>query len=121
MEPARSGFQLHERVSAFVAAPRKMLVNGRWEEAAAGKTFDVYNPATGEVLAAVAEGMSEDIDRAVRSARAAFEGPWSRMTPAERGKLIWKLGDLIERHLEEFAQLETLDNGKPLAVATAAD
>ena len=81
-----------------------------------------YNPATGEVLANVAEGDKEDINRAVAAARAAFDtGPWSKITPSQRGKLIWKLADLIEQHAEEFAQLESLDNGKPLAIARIAD
>src|SRR3954468_1870717 len=121
MEPATSGFELYDDVSRFVSAPRKMLVNGRWVEAASGKTFETYNPATGEVLATVAEGDREDVDRAVRAARVAFEGAWSKVTPSERGKMIWRLGDLIEKHLDELAQLETLDNGKPIAVSTAAD
>src|ERR1700735_4993505 len=96
---------IDSNVSKFVAQTRKMLINGKWVEAASGKTFATFNPATGEVLANVAEGDREDINRAVSAARAAFEtGPWSRMAPAERGKLIWKLGDLIEQHLEEFAQ-----------------
>jgi phenylacetaldehyde dehydrogenase len=109
-------------VSSFVARKQKMLVNGKWVDSASGKTFPSYNPATGEVLAQVAEGDREDIDRAVKAARAAFEsGPWAKMPPAVRGKLIWKLADLIEKHLEEFAQLESLDNGKPLAIARVAD
>jgi phenylacetaldehyde dehydrogenase len=99
-----------------------MFIDGKWVAAASGKTFPVYNPATGEVLAQVAEGDREDIDRAVKAARKAFEdGPWSKMTSSERGRLIWKLGDLLEQHTEEFAQLESLDNGKPLAVARVAD
>ena len=113
---------IDSNVSKFVSQTQKMLINGKHVEAASGKTFATYNPATGEVLANVAEGDREDIDRAVKAARAAFEsGPWSRMSPAERGKLIWKLGDLIEKHLEEFAQLESLDNGKPLKIARVAD
>ena len=73
-------------------------------------------------LATVASGGPEDIDRAVQAARTAFEdGPWSRMTPSERGRIVWKIGDLILEHLEEFAQLESLDNGKSLAIARAAD
>ena len=109
-------------VSNFVSKTHKNLIGGKWTEAANGKTFDVYNPATGDVLARVADGQREDIDRAVRAARQAFEnGPWSRMTAAERTKVIWKLADLLEKHLEEFAQLESLDNGKPLKVARAAD
>ncbi len=114
--------QLHNRVQEFIAHPRKMLIDGKWVAAASGKTFPVYNPATGEVLAQVAEGDREDINRAVKAARKAFEhGPWSTMSSSERGRLIWKLGDLIEQHTEEFAQLESLDNGKPLAVARVAD
>jgi phenylacetaldehyde dehydrogenase len=99
-----------------------MLINGKWVDAVSGKTFPTYNPATGEVLANVAEGDKEDINRAVAAARAAFDtGPWSKITPSQRGKLIWKLADLIEQHAEEFAQLESLDNGKPLAIARIAD
>jgi phenylacetaldehyde dehydrogenase len=99
-----------------------MLINGKWVEALSGKTFPTYNPATGEVLARVAEGDKADIDLAVKAARAAFEtGPWSKLTASERGRLIWKIADLIEENLEEFAELETLDNGKPLKVARAAD
>jgi phenylacetaldehyde dehydrogenase len=110
------------KVSNFVSQTRKMLINGKWVEAASGKTFDTYNPATGEVLAQVAEGDREDIDRAVKAARTAFEtGRWSQLTPSERGRLIWKLADLLEDNLEEFAELESLDNGKPLTVARVAD
>ncbi|MCC6156254.1 MAG: aldehyde dehydrogenase family protein [Candidatus Hydrogenedentes bacterium] len=109
-------------VKSFVAEKRKMLINGKWVEAVSDRTFEVFNPATGDVLAHVASGDVQDINAAVKAARAAFEtGPWSRMTPSDRGKLIWKLADLIEQHLEEFAQLESLDNGKPLTVARVAD
>lgn len=109
-------------VQHFLSVPRKMLIDGKWVEAASGKTFPVYNPATGEIMAQVAEGESEDIHRAVTAARRAFDsGPWRKMTPSERGRLIHHLGDLIEAHCEEFAQLESLDNGKPLTVARIAD
>ncbi|MEO8339948.1 MAG: aldehyde dehydrogenase family protein [Nitrospirota bacterium] len=112
----------HQQVLTFVSTPRKMLIGGRWLEAASAKTFPTYNPATGEVLAHVAEGNSVDVDRAVTAARNAFEnGPWRTLTASERGRLIWKLADLLESHLEEFAQLESLDNGKPIGVARAAD
>ncbi len=122
MTTALSSIPLEHNVSSFIAKNRKMLINGRWVEAVSGKIFPSYNPATGEVLAQVAEGDREDIDRAVKSARAAFEGgPWRKMTPSERGRAIWKLGDLVEKHLEEFAELEMLDNGKPLKVARVAD
>jgi len=109
-------------VTGFVSKTGKLLINGKWVDAASGKTFATYNPATGEVLANVAAGDKEDIDRAVKAARAAFEtGPWSKISPSERGRLLWKLADLLEGHTEEFAQLESLDNGKPLKVARAAD
>jgi phenylacetaldehyde dehydrogenase len=122
MATAVSTPSLDANVAGFIARKQKMLINGKWVEAASGKTFPTYNPATGEVLAHVAEGDREDIDRAVKAARAAFEtGPWAKMPPAGRAKLIWKLADLIEQHLEEFAQLESLDNGKPLAIARVAD
>ena len=122
MSTAVSTAQMHNRVQEFVSRPRKMFIDGKWIEAASGKTFPTYNPATGEVLAQVAEGDREDIDRAVKAARKAFESDaWADMTASQRGRLIWKLGDLIEEHLEEFAQLESLDNGKPLSVARVAD
>jgi len=111
-----------ENVTGYVTKTRKMLINGKWVDAASGKTFKTYNPATGEVLSNVAEGDREDINRAVQAARAAFEtGPWSKISPSERGRMIWRLGDLLEKHLEEFAQLESLDNGKPLKIARVAD
>jgi len=122
MSATASASQIHSHVQEFIGKPRKMFINGKWVEAASGKTFPVYNPATGEVMAQVAEGDREDIERAVKAARKAFDGgPWPEMTPSERGRLIWKLGDLIEQHLEEFAQLESLDNGKPLSIARVAD
>ncbi len=106
----------------FVAQKHRMFIGGRFVLAASGKTFPVYNPATGEIMAYVPEAQSEDVDRAVQAAREAFDnGPWTRMKPSERGRLLWKLGDLLEQHLEEFAQLESLDNGKPVTVARAAD
>jgi phenylacetaldehyde dehydrogenase len=109
-------------VKRFLGTPRKMLIDGKWVEAASGKTFPVYNPATGEVMAQVAESDKEDIHRAVTAARQAFDsGPWRKMTPSERGRLIHRLGDLLEAHSEEFAQLESLDNGKPLTIARIAD
>ncbi len=113
---------MHQQIRTFVGKPRKMLIGAQWLEAASGKTFPTYNPATGEVLAQVAEGHRVDIDKAVIAARNAFEsGPWRRLTASERGRLIWKLADLLEFHLEEFAQLESLDNGKPVSVARVAD
>ncbi|HLX58042.1 MAG TPA: aldehyde dehydrogenase family protein [Ktedonobacteraceae bacterium] len=109
--------------SAFIQQqPIKMLIGGQWVESASGKTFDTINPSTGSVLAKVAEGDSEDINRAVAAARKAFEsGPWPKLTPSQRGRLLWKLADLIEQHAEELAQLETLDNGKPIRYSRGGD
>ena len=113
---------LDRNVTEFLGVPRQLFIDGQWADAASGRSFETPNPATGEVLARVAEGEAEDINRAVKAARRAFEaGPWSRMTPSERGRIIWRIGDLILEHLDELAQLESLDNGKPFAVARAAD
>ena len=113
---------LDKNTEAFIATPRQLFINGQWTDAASGKTFETPNPATGETLARIAEGGAEDINRAVRAARSAFDdGPWGKMTPSERGRIIWKIGDLIYAHLDELAQLESLDNGKPYAVAKVAD
>ncbi len=122
MATATSVVQMDPKVSGYVGKTHKMLINGKWVDSASGKTFPTYNPATGDVLSNVAEGDKEDINRAVKAARAAFEtGPWSKIAPSERARMIWKLADLLEKNLEEFAQLESLDNGKPLKVARAAD
>ncbi len=122
MATAASAPVLDQNVAGFISKTQKLLINGKWVEAASGKTFLTLNPATGDTLSHVAEGDKEDINRAVNAARAAFEtGPWSKITPSQRGRMIWKIGDLIEKHLEEFAQLESLDNGKPLKVARVAD
>jgi phenylacetaldehyde dehydrogenase len=122
MSTAQKEVIIDQHVRAFLDVPRKMLINGKWVDSASGKTFQTFNPATGGILAAVAEGDREDINRAVSAARAAFDGgPWRRMTASERGRAIWKLADLIEQHTEEFAMLETLDNGKPLTISRAAD
>jgi phenylacetaldehyde dehydrogenase len=112
---------IDHKVEQFISSPRQLFINGQWVDAASGKTFETPNPATGETLAHVAEGDAADINRAVAAARAAFDGPWSRMTPSERGRIIWKIGDLLLERVEEFAQLESLDNGKPYAVAKGAD
>ncbi len=122
METSQSTLQPRSAaVSEFIRTPRKFLINGKWVASSSGKTFQSFDPSTGEVLAQVYEGDRADIDLAVQAARAAFNGPWSRLTPSERGRLIWKLADLIERYADEFAQLESLDNGKPVVVARVAD
>ena len=114
--------RLTEKTRFFKSSPRALLINGKSEQAESGKTFDTLNPATATVLASVAEGDAHDIDRAVRAARRAFEnGPWSRMTPSERGQIMHRIGDLIMEHADELAELDCLDNGKALSVARAAD
>jgi phenylacetaldehyde dehydrogenase len=106
----------------FVGITRRLLIDGQWVEAASGKTFVTTDPATEQEITNVAHGEAEDIDRAVAAARRAFEaGPWRTITPSARGQIIWRLADLLEKHAEEFAELEALDNGKPLSVARAAD
>ncbi|WP_372716348.1 aldehyde dehydrogenase family protein [Novipirellula sp.] len=111
-----------ESLQSFLSSPKKMLIGGKWVEAKSGKTFDVYDPATDQVVAQAAEGEAADVELAVVAARKAFDqGPWSKMGGSERSRLIWKIGELIEEHADELAQIETLDNGKPFAVAKAAD
>jgi aldehyde dehydrogenase (NAD+) len=115
--------KLESSVESFVRAPvRKMLIDGKWVEAASGKSFETPNPATGEVLARVAAGDAEDVDRAVRAARRAFDdGAWTRMAPVAREAILLRIAELIERHADELAQLETLDNGKPLTESRHVD
>src|SRR5271169_5466605 len=95
--------------------PTKLLIDGKWVDAASGKTFETRNPATGELLAKVAEGDAEDINRAVAAARRAFNGPWSKMKPYERQQILLKLAELVELHFEELSQLDTLDMGAPIS------
>jgi len=97
------------------------LIDGKWIDANSGRTFQTYNPATGEVIANVAESEKVDIDQAAAAARKAFEGPWSKFSGRERGKLLFKLTDLIEKNSEELAGLEVLNNGKPISEVLAAD
>ena len=110
------------KVKAFISSPRKMLIDGEWVPSVSGKTFAVYNPATGKELAQVFEGDKADIDLAVAAAREAFEnGPWRKMSPIERSRIIWKIGDLMYEHRDELSELESLDNGKSRGVANAVD
>ncbi len=106
----------------WLSKPKYNLINGKWVPATSGKTFEVFNPANSAVIARVPDSDREDIHRAVTAARRAFEnGPWPRMTPSERGKLVWRIGDIILEHADELAELESVDNGKPRAVARVAD
>ena len=112
--------------ATHVAAPKirqtGILIGDEFRSSVSGKTFKTVNPATEEVICEVAEGDAADVDLAVHAARAAFEtGPWSRMDARDRGRLLHKLADLAEQHLDELAALETLDNGKPINDSRAAD
>jgi len=110
------------QVRDWLSKPRHNLVGGKWVPAVSHKTFDVFNPAEASVIARVPDSDKEDINRAVTAARRAFEsGSWRRLTASERGKLIWRIGDLILEHADELAEIESLDNGKPRAVARVAD
>jgi len=109
-------------IQSFLSQKHKLLIGGKRVDAINGEIFEVQNPANNSVIAYAPKGGKEDINRAVQAARDAFEnGPWGKFTVSERGKLLWKLADLIETLTEEFAQLETLDNGKPLTISRAAD
>jgi aldehyde dehydrogenase (NAD+) len=109
------------RPSVTVRA-KKLLINNEWLDSASGKTFATINPATAEEICQVAEADAADVDKAVHAARVAFEtGPWRQATASQRGLLLHRLADLIEKHADELAQLESLDNGKPYSVAAAAD
>src|SRR5271165_4384763 len=100
----------------------KLLIDGKFRDSVSGKTFATINPATEEVIAQVAEGEAADIDLAVKAARKAFDcGPWSKMDARDRGRLMFKLADLIEEHIDELASLETLDNGKPISESRNGD
>ncbi|MFC7393173.1 aldehyde dehydrogenase family protein [Scopulibacillus cellulosilyticus] len=113
---------LKTKVAEFLSGKKRLYINGEFIESASGKTFKTYNPFSGEVLAEVSEAEEADVDKAVKSAKKALEeGPWSKMSAAERSKLIYKLADLIEEHKEELAQLDTLDNGKPINEMRIAD
>jgi aldehyde dehydrogenase (NAD+) len=97
---------------------KRMLINGQWVAAASGKTFDSINPSTGETLATVAEGDAEDINRAVAAARRAFEGPLSTFKPYDRQQVLLKLADLVDKHVDEFCVLDTMDMGAPISRTT---
>ena len=99
----------------------KMLVNGQWVEAKSGKSFAVTNPATEESLGTVPEAGPEDLDLAVKAARAALDGAWGKMSAADRGKLIWKAGELMLARLDDLSKLETANQGKPIFESSKID
>ncbi|HEY8766360.1 MAG TPA: aldehyde dehydrogenase family protein [Dehalococcoidia bacterium] len=103
-----------------IASPTKILINGEWVAPASGKYYDDPNPSTGETIARVAEGSAEDVDRAVKAARAAFE-KWSAMHPADRGRLLYKLGELVRENAQHLAEIDAIDAGKPVTNSLRVD
>src|SRR5580698_6000519 len=113
---------LSSAAAAYLSKERKLFIDGKWVAAKSGKSFAVEDPATQETIARVPAGDKDDIDLAVGAARRAFEsGPWASIKPAERSRIVWRLADLLERHRDEFAELEALDNGKPVTNARNGD
>jgi acyl-CoA reductase-like NAD-dependent aldehyde dehydrogenase len=109
-------------VGKFLSLKPRLFINGEWVEARSGKTVPVFDPATGKQIGLVADAGPEDVDRAVAAARAALEtGPWASMTPAGREELLWRLADLIDRNAAEFAEIESIDNGKTRFMASIVD
>ncbi|WP_277183108.1 aldehyde dehydrogenase family protein [Caballeronia sp. BR00000012568055] len=107
---------------AFLASPKRMLIDGAWSDAASGKTLDVINPADGTLLTRVPSADEQDVDLAVKAARRAFDdSDWSRMKPTDRERILLRAADLIEANARELAEIESLDNGKPVTVAQGLD
>ena len=108
--------------SRVAVSATKLLINNRWIASESGRTFGTFNPSTGEEICQVAEADAADVEIAVKAARQAFErGPWRKTLASERGRLLHRLADLIEKNGDELARIEALDNGKPVAVAKAVD
>src|ERR1700679_3046309 len=103
------------------AEPHLLLIDGRRVASVSGRPFTSLNPATEQVIATIAEGNEVDVDRAVEAARRAFEGPWRTMRAAERGHILLKWADLVKKHADEIAELESLDAGKPIAAVLRQD
>src|ERR1017187_3989342 len=108
--------------SRVAVSATKLLINNRWVPSESGKTFATENPSTGEEICQIAEADAADVDKAVNAARRAFEhGVWRKIPASERGRLLYRLADLIEKNADELAALESLDNGKPVSIAKAVD
>jgi len=122
LERAIAGIKTRATIDFLRDSPKKLLINGKWIAAKSGKTFESINPANEEVLALIAEGDKADVDDAVKAARKAFEeSKWSSISPHQRSRYLYKIADLIEQNADQLAELESLDNGKPLAIAKVAD
>jgi phenylacetaldehyde dehydrogenase len=110
--------RIGETAAAFLGREHRLLIDGKWAPAVSGKEFDTYDPGTGRVIARVAEGDAADVDLAVAAARRAFtSGSWQSMTPSDRGRLVWKIGELLDQHAAELAELESLNNGVAVEIA----
>jgi acyl-CoA reductase-like NAD-dependent aldehyde dehydrogenase len=120
-ETAIAGIRTPATIDFLRSSPKKLLIGGKWVPAKSGKTFESINPANEAVLALIAEGDRADVDEAVKAARMALEGKWHSITPHQRSRYLLKIADLIEQNLDQLAELESLDNGKPLAIAKVAD
>ena len=121
-ERATEGAKSSDGLDFLRRSPTKLLIGGKWVAPKSGKTFETINPANEEVLALVAEGDKADVDEAVKAARKAFEeGKWVTMGPHQRTRYLLKLADVIDQHADELAELESLDNGKPLSQARTID
>jgi len=101
-------------MTATAVMRKQLFINNEWRDAAGGKTLEVVNPATEEVIAEVASAEQADVDAAVQAARGAFDGAWGKLSARDRGKLIWKIGERLMERADEIARLETLHNGKPI-------
>src|SRR5580693_10165948 len=114
--------QLSDAAREFASAPQQLLIDGERIDAADGRTFETLDPATGEAITTVAQGGADDVDQAVRAARRALEdGPWPKTAPRDRARLLNRFADLVESNGDELAQLESLDNGKPVKLARFVD
>lgn len=117
-----SEYSLSQETRSFLGRVGRMYIGGDWVDAASGKTFEVFDPASAQVIGNVSAGDKADVDRAVDAARKALESPeWAGMTPSDRERAMLKLADLVEAHARELAEIESLDNGKTLAMAQMID
>ncbi len=122
VETAARGAKQSAMLEFLKRGPKQLLINGKFVPARSGKTFETINPANEEVLALVAEGDKADVDEAVKAARKAFEeSKWAKLGPHQRARFLFRIADAIDAHADELAELESLDNGKPLSQARAID
>ncbi|MGO2112503.1 MAG: aldehyde dehydrogenase family protein, partial [Pseudoclavibacter sp.] len=103
--------------STPVPAPKTLFIDGAWRGADGDAVFDVFNPSTGDVFARASDASANDVDAAVAAARAALDGPWRSLSPAERGRVLWRAAELIDEHADEIAALETSDVGQPIGIS----